>query len=167
MKNKYILLSIVVLIAAAMGAFMIMNEKYVKDNKINAGIDELIRQTEIDTANKVSALDTEIKIAEETKGEAAKVIDLLIIRSDVESNRIGRVAALNAMPGIIEYNDLGDYLWNIREGRLNRSDFEGVGLTIPKEWIIYEGNINMMNNEVWAIYSKKIEKMNDMENRMK
>ncbi len=166
MKNKYILLLTIVLIAAATGTFASIRAKHANNEKINTEIDKLIQQTEIDTGKKISTIDAEIHISEKDRNNT-KIKDLLKSRFNVESYRIGRVATLRSMPKIIEYNDLENYLWNIREGLLDRSDFESVGLTVPEEWITYERNVETMSDEAWAIYSKKIEKMNDMANGMR
>ncbi len=147
MKRRYIILAIALVIIATMGAFAIMNAKYAKDDKINAGINELIRQTEIDAENKISAIDEDIRRTEKEDGNNAKVTDLLKTRFDVESNRIGRAAALHQMPGIIKYNDLESYIWNIREGFLNRSDFERVGLAVPEKWTTYKRSIETKSAE--------------------
>lgn len=147
MKNKYILLLIVVLVAAAMGQFASIRAKQASDDKINAEIDKLVQQTEIDAEKKISAIDTDIQRTKEEHGNNTKMTDLLKKRFDLESNRIGRVAALHQMPGIVKYNDLEDYFWNIRRGFLNRSDFESVGLVVPEEWKEYERMARLMNGK--------------------
>jgi len=166
MDRKYILLTIFIVIAATIGVYTSVAAKHAKDDKINSEIDKLVQQTKIDTKNKLSAINTDIQSAKDS-GNRTRMMDLSENYFDVESKRMGRVAALHLMPEIIEYNDLEDYLWNIRENRLNRSDFETVGLTVPKKWVMYSDNIERMNSEEFAIYSRHIGKINDMENEMR
>lgn len=146
MNRKYLILSIVILIIAMVVAYSSDAAKHAKDDRINVETDKLIRQTEIDAAKKISAIDMDIQKTEREGGDNTKITNLLKSRSDLESNRIGRVAALHSMPEIIKYNDLEDYLWYIREGFLKQSDFESVGLSVPENWIMHSKNIEMMND---------------------
>lgn len=146
MNRKYLILSIIILIIALAVAYSSDAAKHAKDDIINVETDKLIRQTKIDTGTKISAIDMDIQRTEKEGGKNTKITNSLKSRFDVESNRIGRVAALHSMPEIIKYNGVEDYLWYIKEGFLNRSDFESVGLSVPENWVMYSKNIEMIND---------------------